>query len=291
MNQSSPEVNKLITDFAFEGQPIRIHLVDGEPWWILTDACKALDLSTPSRVAERLEGSEIKAMTLTHTLIEQGFSDATPGTQLLIVSEPGLYRVVIRSDKPEARRFQHWLFHEVLPELRRTGSYSLNPEFKVPQTFSDALRLAADQHDEIERQARAIVSGEKRIAEQQHQIVHMKAGELALKQIADADGTYCVTDAAKVMGMSVKALYAWMLANGWVYKRPGNPDYLPYHARVTSDHLQLKVHLIKTNSGDSVTRNNVRVTNKGLILLAKIHKIDLDEIEIEPPVDLFATKK
>ena len=104
-----------VQEFLYENSPIRMIESNGETWWVLSDICKVLDLSTPSKVADRLDLDE-KGMTSIHTL--GGKQNAT------IVNESGLYSVILRSDKPEAKAFRRWITHEVLPEIHRTGGYN-----------------------------------------------------------------------------------------------------------------------------------------------------------------------
>ena len=104
-----------VQEFLYENSPIRMIESNGETWWVLSDICKVLDLSTPSKVADRLDLDE-KGMTSIHTL--GGKQNAT------IVNESGLYSVILRSDKPEAKAFRRWITHEILPEIHRTGGYN-----------------------------------------------------------------------------------------------------------------------------------------------------------------------
>lgn len=100
----------------FEGSEVRIEMRDGEPWFVAVDVCRALELAKPSKAIESLDADE-KGAALTRTL---------GGEQsLLMISEPGLYRLTMRSRKPAAKRFIRWVIHEVLPALRKTGRYEL----------------------------------------------------------------------------------------------------------------------------------------------------------------------
>lgn len=101
-----------ITTLNYEGSNVRMIEKDGEPWWVLTDVCKVLQLSNPSIVAQRLDDDERSKSNLGR----QG--EAT------IISESGLYAVILRSDKPQAKPFRKWVTSEVLPSIRRTGSYT-----------------------------------------------------------------------------------------------------------------------------------------------------------------------
>lgn len=107
--------------FHYEDQrDFRTFEIGGEPWFVLADVCRALDIKNPSDAAARLDTEE-KGIAPIETL---------RGTQrLLIINESGLYSVVLRSDKPEARRFKKWITSEVLPSIRRTGTYGRTPRF------------------------------------------------------------------------------------------------------------------------------------------------------------------
>ncbi|MHB1643195.1 MAG: BRO-N domain-containing protein, partial [Acidithiobacillus sp.] len=86
-----------------------------------------------------LDDDEKKALSITEGFIEQGFSDAPIGTTINLINEPGLYRLILTSRKPEAKAFKRWVTHEVLPQIRKTGKYTL-PNTSHP-TQGAALKL------------------------------------------------------------------------------------------------------------------------------------------------------
>lgn len=106
-----------IIEMSYNGSEIRSIDIDGQIWWVLKDVCRILDLSNPSKVASRLDEDE-------RSNFELGRQGKT-----IVINESGLYSVILRSDKPEAKPFRRWITHEVLPEIRRTGSYNI-PERK-----------------------------------------------------------------------------------------------------------------------------------------------------------------
>lgn len=116
--------------FNYNGQQVRTIQQEGELWWVLTDVCEALDLKSPHKVAARLDEDE-KGRTIF----------PTPGGQqeVTIINEPGLYSVVLRSSKPEAKAFKRWITHEVLPSIRKTGSYTAQPDPRI-DTLADEVR-------------------------------------------------------------------------------------------------------------------------------------------------------
>lgn len=103
--------------FQYKDNPVRTVWIDGKPWFVLSDLCSVLNLTTPAKVASRLEDG----MSSTHPI-----PDSLGRIQhVTIVNESGMYRVVLRSDKPEALALQAWITDEVLPSIREKGSYSL----------------------------------------------------------------------------------------------------------------------------------------------------------------------
>jgi len=92
---------------------------DGEPWFVLVDVCRALDLRNPSDAASRLDADEKMTLALT-----EGQSGVRGGARsMTIINESGLFSLILRSDKPGAKRFKKWVTSEVLPSIRKTGSY------------------------------------------------------------------------------------------------------------------------------------------------------------------------
>lgn len=103
--------------FSYQSNDVRTVMRDGEPWFCLVDVCRVLDLTSPHKVADRLDPDE-KGRTQIPTL--GGKQEVT------IINESGLYNVILRSDKPEAKPFRKWVTSEVLPTIRKTGQYSTN---------------------------------------------------------------------------------------------------------------------------------------------------------------------
>lgn len=135
--------NELQT-FAFQGVDVRTVLRDGIVWWVLRDVCDALNLTNPSVVAERLDDDERAKFDLGR----QGETN--------IVNESGLYNVILRSDKPEAKTFKRWVTSEVLPSIRKNGVYALDELLDNPDLFIDVIRKLKE-----EREQRALVEQQK----------------------------------------------------------------------------------------------------------------------------------
>lgn len=103
--------------FQYEGKQVRTVEKDGETWWVLKDVCAVLGILKHRDVAARLDADERGSVRV----------DTLGGTQEMVcVNESGLYHVILRSDKPNAKPFRRWVTKEVLPEIRRKGSYGEN---------------------------------------------------------------------------------------------------------------------------------------------------------------------
>jgi len=121
----------------FENQEFgRVRAVDqeGQPWWVLKDVCAALGINNHKMTAQRLDGDEVSLTDLIDTL---GRAQKTA-----IISESGLYAVILRSDKPNARTFRKWITSEVLPAIRKHKAY-ITPDtlarIRDDQTAADEL--------------------------------------------------------------------------------------------------------------------------------------------------------
>lgn len=139
--------------FSFEGAQIRSVVIDGEPWFVAKDVCNVLGVQQPARAVENLDSDEVSKTHITDSLNRQ--------QETYIVNESGLYALVIRSNKPNARRFRKWITSEVLPAIRRTGRYA-------PQ--EDAL---ADDPGMV--MARGLIAADKLIKQKDAQIAELEA--------------------------------------------------------------------------------------------------------------------
>ena len=118
MNQETTVVKSFISE---EFGEVRTVIIGGEIWFVVADVCRALEMSNPRKAVSDLPEDE--KMTVTNSY---GHSGKRGGAQKFnLVNEPGLYRLIFRSRKPEAEKFKRWVFHEVLPSIRKTGKYSV----------------------------------------------------------------------------------------------------------------------------------------------------------------------
>jgi phage regulator Rha-like protein len=124
----------------------------------------------------------------------------------------------------------------------------------LPQNFAEALRLAADQAEQIEQQ-RAVIEEQAPKVE-------------AMRVLADAEGSVCITVAAKQLSMKPGALFTWLKSNRWIYRRTDNGPLVAYQPRIDSGYLVHKVEVIEREGKQDKLVESVRVTPKGLAKLA-----------------------
>lgn len=111
---------------------VRTMLVNDEPMFCLIDICKALEIKNATDVAKRLDEDELTRLNLGSRAGETNF-----------ITESGLYAVILRSDKPNAKKFRKWVTSEVLPSIRKTGSYN------KPMTTKEKIQLLAQGNEEL----------------------------------------------------------------------------------------------------------------------------------------------
>lgn len=96
---------------------VRVVKIDGKPWFVAKDVCRALSLENVTKALYPLADDEKNTFTISKGIVGN--------PKMRFVNEPGLYRLIFMSRKPEAEKFKRWVFHEVLPSIRETGSYSV----------------------------------------------------------------------------------------------------------------------------------------------------------------------
>lgn len=139
---------------------IRMTMVDDEPMFCLIDVCRALEIKNATDVAKRLDEDELTRLNLGGRAGESNF-----------ITESGLYAVIVRSDKPNAKKFRKWVTSDVLPTIRKTGGYVNNDELFISTylpyadentklIFSQTLKTVREQNETIKRQKKEIIHKE-----------------------------------------------------------------------------------------------------------------------------------
>lgn len=162
--------------FNYNGYKVRTIQKDGEPWWVLKDVCEVLGLSSPHKVFERLDDDE-KGRNQIPTLGGE--------QEMTVVNESGLYNVILRSDKPEAKPFRKWVTSEVLPSIRKNGGYIANQENLTPEQIV----------------ANALIVAQNIISQKDKQIEQMKPKAEFFDAVADSRTAISMNEVSKILGI------------------------------------------------------------------------------------------
>lgn len=249
-----------LTPFEYRGEALRTVVIDDEPWFVAADVCTMLDHSNPSAAVAGLDDDE------------KGLRNVeTPGgvQALVCVNEPGLYSLIIRSRKPEAKAFKRWVTHEVLPSIRKTGGYGV----PTGLTFEEMT-------------ARVITELQSRIDAAQEQAKALEAPAGAWNDLSKAEGDYTVSDAAKILARAdistgPRKLYDWLQAHGWVFRRGGR-----WQAMQSAINAGLVVERVTAGYFDQVTGERkqadpqVRITPRGVERLRELLLDERSQVEL-----------
>jgi anti-repressor protein len=241
---------------AFDGADVRIVTDEqGDPWFVAADVARILGYREAHDLTRGLDADE-KGPQIVRTL---------GGEQSMVtVTEAGLYSAIMRSRAEAAKAFRRWVTHEVLPAIRKTGSYGRPDVAQI--TRSDLARMVLE-------------------AEEQLAIAAPKAE--AFDAFLATTGDYSVNEAAKVLSRhhdiltGERRLRGWMEANGWIYREAGKPR--AYQRRLDQGVLDEKAQWhFHPETGEKVLDTpQVRVTARGIEALAKALLKVADQGELE----------
>ena len=248
-------MNNEIQKFDFRGASLRT-LTDetGEPWFVAKDACDILGMSNPSMAITALDKDEVAQIDPKDYLGSENRSNQAVN----IVSEPGLYKLIMRSRKPEAKEFQRWVTHEVLPQIRKTGGY-------IPTTDAD---------DDMTILAKAVMIGQRtmeaqkrKIAAQQTRIVELEPKARFADAVAASDGTCLVGELAKMLrqnGMDIgqNRLFRLLQADGYLGKSGSNRN-VPTQRAMDLGLFRIKETTVTHADGHTTVSRTPKVTGKG----------------------------
>lgn len=220
---------------------------DGEPMFVAKDVCAILGLGRQQDSTRYLDDDE-KGECLVNT--------PSGAQKMVCVTEPGFYKLVMRSRKPEAKAFQRWVTHEVLPAIRRDGGYM----------------VARDETPE-ETMARAFVIAQATIDRQKSRIAELEPKALFADAVAASDGTCLVGELAKMMrqnGLTVgqNRLFAMLREDGYL-GNVGNNRNVPTQRAMDLGLFRIKETAVTHSDGHVTINRTPKVTGKGQIYFIK----------------------
>lgn len=233
-----------LQEFAYNHHIIRTVTINGQPGFLAGDVCTVLEITNVGNALAALDDDERGSIHI---------ADGTSGNpNKAYVTEAGMYSLVLRSRKPEAKLFKRWITHEVLPQIRKTGSYGA-PALSGPELMAKAL-LEADQ---------TIKAREK-------ELLQLAPKAEAFDSFLSTVGDFSVNEAAKLLARDhhistgEKRLRAKLEEWGWIYRHSGVPR--AKQAQVDLGRLSEKASFyFHPESGEKVAKEpQVRITPKGL---------------------------
>ena len=227
---------------------VRTVVLNSEPMFCLVDVCKALDIKNATDVAKRLDDDE-------RTRLNLGRQGETN-----FVTESGLYAVILRSDKPNAKKFRKWITGEVLPSIRKNGGYIAGQEtLSDEELLSKALMVAQ----------RKIEEKNNIIAMQDSRIQGMIPKEIFADAVSASHTSILVGDLAKLIcqnGVQIgqKRLFEWLRENNFLIKS-GASRNMPKQRYVEQGLFEVKESNIQNPDGSVRITKTTKVTGKGQV--------------------------
>ena len=242
--------------FNYEDNQIRTTVKDGEVWWVLKDVCDILGLSEPHRVASRLEKDERTLMTVTDNLGRQ--------QNTTIINEPGLYKVIFRSDKPEAKKFMHWVTHEVLPSIRKHGAYITSAKMEElmsdPDTWVKLIRTLQQERREKELLRNQIEKDKPKI--------------IFSDAVSASDCHILIGEMAKILkgnGIEIgqNRLFERLRNDGFLIRRKGSDKNIPTQKSMNLGLFRIIETAITHSDGHVTIAKTAKITGKGQVYFTK----------------------
>jgi prophage antirepressor-like protein len=227
----------------FDDSPIRMAIIDGEPWWVAKDVCDILGLEQVSRALDRLEQDQRGVLKVTHP------QSVGKYIEMASVTESGLYELIIRSDRPEARRFRKWITSVVLPSIRKTGNYTKSEAPKGPELLALAVLEAA----------RMIEAKDLIIAE-------LAPSAAAADRITNAVGLKSLSEIGKINGIGPRKIFDLLADQGIMFRR--GESWIPYQQYVDSGYFRVRESTYEMNGVDHLY-SKTYVTGRGEVWIAK----------------------
>ena len=238
--------------FSYEGNEVRTVQKGDETWWVLKDVCDVLQLSNPSMIADRLDDDEKVKVDPKQYLGSRSNEPAT------VISESGLYNVILLSRKPEAKKFKRWVTHEVLPTIRRHGAYvtpaKLEELMNDPDSWIKVLTALKEERTAKERL--------------QLEATENKPKVIFADAVSVSDGTILIGELAKILkgnGIEIgqNRLFEKLRQDGYLIKRKGTDYNAPTQKAMELGLFRVKETAITHSDGHVTISKTTKVTGKG----------------------------
>lgn len=224
---------------------LRAVTIEGQPWFVAKDVCAVLAITNVSMALRHLEPQE------------KGLSSIdTPGgaQKTSVISESGLYALIMRSRKPEAQTFRKWVTSVVLPAIRKDGGYVMGEE-----------KVATGEMSDDELVARAMVVMQNKLKRLEEERAKLLPAAESYDRFLATDGTETITEVAKNLGKAPRLFAAQLVADKVLYRRSDSAPLLPHQDHVNNGRFVVR----QAHDRCGTLRPQVRVTAKGIDWLAR----------------------
>lgn len=247
--------------FVFNSVKIRTAIIDGEPWFVAKDVCEVLGIANSRDAVAELDKDE---------RITVGNPDGNPraGNPLTFnaVNESGLYALIFKSRKPEAKAFRKWVTSEVLPTIRKTGEYT----DMIPKDLPTALRAYAN---EVEKNQKLLAENnalQKSNLNKSLTITRNKPKVLFADAVAASDTSILVGDLARILkqnGINIgqNRLFVWMRENGYLIKKRRADYNMPTQKSMNAGLFEIKESVVNNPDGSIHVTRTPKVTGTGQV--------------------------
>lgn len=245
--------------FNFENNQVRTLLINDEPWFVGKDVAEILGYSKArNAIATHVDDDDKKGAPIQGDL---------GGTQeMTVINESGVYALVFGSKLPSAKRFKHWITSEVLPQIRKTGSYA------SPQLTGEELM------------AKALIKANSVLARQSKQLEEQKPKVLFADSVIASKGSILVRELAKLIkqngyDIGEKKLYRWLREKGYICKNSTEPTQMAMNLGL----FEIVVRTIERGDAPPRATRTTKVTGKGQVYFTnKLCNSDCSLYDLEP---------
>lgn len=239
-----------IIPFEYESTNLRTLAINGDPWFMAKDACTILGLGNVGQAILNLDEDEKSSITI---------NDGTPGNpNKAIISESGLYSLILRSRKPEARKFKRWITHEVIPSIRKHGMYA-TPQAAEAMLNDPDMMIRVLEEIKAERAKRAELEAARELDAPK---------VLFADSVAASHTSILVGDLAKILkgnGLDIGAnrLFEKLRTDGYLIRRQGTDWNMPTQRSMELGLFEIKETAISHSDGHVSINKTPKVTGKG----------------------------
>lgn len=245
--------------FNFENNQVRTLLINDEPWFVGKDVAEILGYSKArNAIANHVDDDDKKGAPIQGDL---------GGTQeMTVINESGVYALVFGSKLPSAKRFKHWITSEVLPQIRKTGSYA------SPQLTGEELM------------AKALIEANSVLARQSKQLEEQKPKVLFADSVIASKGSILVRELAKLIkqngyDIGEKKLYRWLREKGYICKNSTEPTQMAMNLGL----FEIVVRTIERGDAPPRVTRTTKVTGKGQVyFINKLCNSNCSLYDLEP---------